>query len=349
MKSQDNLAITGPTETADTYDLSIREPDILTRDPNMQTILKMAEVVATSRTPVLIEGASGTGKELLARYIHCRSDRACKPFVAVNCAAIPETLLESELFGYEKGAFTGALTSREGKFELAEGGTILLDEISELAPSLQVKLLRVLQEYEVDRLGGRKSTPVNTRVIVTSNQSLKELAAEGGFREDLYYRINVFPLKLPPLSNRIEDLTVLIPHFVAKYNNEEIKEVERDAYQMLSDYHWGGNVRELENVIARAVLLSHSGDRITAEHIIFDGISKQDLEPDPVENWYEYIPTGTTMREMEKRLILKTLRDYDGNRTHASRALSISIRTIRNKLREYRMNGELTEVVRIAG
>ena len=321
---------------------SIPEPTILTRDLKMATLLRMAEVVALHRTPVLIEGESGTGKELLARFIHVHSDRAHGPFVAVNCAAIPENLLESELFGYEKGAFTGALSSREGKFELAQGGTLLLDEISELAPALQVKLLRVLQEYEVDRLGGRSPVPVNVRVIATTNRSLKQLAAENKFREDLFYRINVFPLKLHPLRERIADLEVLVPHFIAKTNREVVKEVDGQVYDMLRRYVWGGNVRELENVIARAVLLSHDSPRIEARHIVFEGIAPQGGE---VIEFME----NTTLRDMEKKLILRTLRRFEGNRTHASKALDISVRTLRNKLREYRGNGELAEWADVAG
>lgn len=325
---------------------SIAEPVLLTRQGSVDTLLKMAQVVAKHKTPVLIEGESGTGKELLARYIHFHSDRAAGPFIAVNCAAIPETLLESELFGYEKGAFTGALAMREGKFEQAVGGTLLLDEIGELAPSLQVKLLRVLQEYEVNRLGGRGAISVDTRVICTTNRSLKELAARGEFREDLFYRINVFPLRLPPLRERVEDLSVLVPHFVSKYNNEIIKEVDPEVYAQLARYGWRGNVRELENVIARAILLSHDGPRIAASHIVFDGLDQEEsvdasnvtpLHPDFVQ-----LPSGLTLREMEKRLILKTLTECGGNRTHAARALSISVRTMRNKLNEYRRNGELT-------
>ena len=329
---------------------SIPDPIILTRSVEFETTLKMAEVVARHRTPVLIEGDSGTGKELLARFIHCRSSRAAGPFIAVNCAAIPETLLESELFGCERGAFTGAVATREGKFEMANGGTILLDEISELAWALQVKLLRVLQEYEIDRLGGRGSIPVNTRIIATTNQPLKKLVANNRFRGDLYYRINVFPLKLTHLRERIEDLNVLIPHFVCKYNGEVVKEVDEAVYRMLFDYSWHGNVRELENVIARAVLLAHSSPRILPEHIIFDGIEvTDDREATQSAEDKFHFPKGLTLREMEKLLILKTLEDYSGNRTHASRALAISVRTLRNKLNEYRRNGELTQALSPSG
>ena len=316
---------------------SIPEPVIITRDGQMDTVLQMAEVVAAHRTPILIEGESGTGKELLARFIHLRSGRANGPFVAVNCAAIPETLLESELFGHEKGAFTGAVASRTGKFEQANGGTILLDEIGDLAPSLQVKLLRVLQEYEVDRLGGKSAAKIDCRIIATTNRPLKKLARDGKFREDLFYRVAVFPLHLTPLRDRIDDLYVLIPHFVSRYNNEVIKEMEPEVYDMLLKYRWGGNVRELENVIARAALLAHNSARIGTEHIRFDGLDT------PPEEEANAIPSGVTLREMEKRLILKTVRDYNGNRTHASRALAISVRTLRNKLNEYRRNGELTD------
>ncbi|RJO65990.1 MAG: sigma-54-dependent Fis family transcriptional regulator [Myxococcales bacterium] len=320
----------------------IAEPTILTKSLAMQTAMKMAEVVARHKTPVLVEGESGTGKELLARYVHTHSDRAQGPFVAVNCGAIPETLLESELFGYEKGAFTGALSFKAGKFELAAGGTILLDDVSELAPALQVKLLRVLQEYEIDRLGGRGALKVDTRVVCTSNRSLKKLVAEGKFREDLFYRINVFPLKLAPLRERLEDLDVLVPHFMAKYNGEVVKEVDREAYQKLAAYAWRGNVRELENVVARAILLSYDSPRLSERHIVFDDLDAATPAEEP--------PMGEmTLREMEKRLILRTLRRCNGNRTHAAAALQISVRTMRNKLAEYRANGELTEAAGAGG
>ncbi len=317
----------------------IAAPLILTRDEKMDALMKMAQVVSQYQTPVLIEGESGTGKELMARYIHVNSERAKGPFVAVNCAAIPEQLLESELFGYEKGAFTGALGGRLGKFEQANGGTILLDEIGELAPALQVKLLRVLQEYEVDRLGGRQAIPVDVRVIATTNRSLKKLAAQGSFRDDLYYRINVFPLKLPPLRQRLDDLKILVPHFICKYNHDEVKEVDANVYEMLRHSGWRGNIRELENVITRAVVLSHGLPRILAEHIVFEEVEDETMSDE------DLLPSGMTLREMEKRLILKTLHEYEGNRTHASQVLNISVRTLRNKLKEYRENGELTELV----
>ncbi len=347
MSAEDNLArILPEAEDRDRSTApSIRNPLIITRDAKMGNILKMAQVVALHDTPVLVEGASGTGKELLARYIHVHSSRAAGPFVAVNCAAIPDNLLESELFGYEKGAFTGAHTSRPGKFEQADGGTILLDEISELAPSLQVKLLRVLQEYEVDRLGGGQPVKVNIRVIATSNRSLKKLAIGGAFREDLFYRINVFPLRLTPLRERLDDLEELVPHFVAKYNGQTVKEVDGDVYDILYRSAWRGNIRELENVMARAVVLSHDADRIQARHVVFDGVED---ESGAVAGGAT-LEDGITLREMEKRFILQTLRRFGGNRTHASKALSISIRTLRNKLNEYRKNGELTEASELGG
>lgn len=324
-----------PTDAPDQESCSIPIPDLLTRDYHFLTVLKMAEVVAQHRTPVLIEGESGTGKELLARFLHARSPRRSAPFVAINCAAIPEALLESELFGYEKGAFTGALASHEGKFEMANGGTLLLDEIADLAPALQVKLLRVLQEFEVDRLGARRPIPVDVRVVATTNQPLKKLVAQGKFREDLYYRISVFPLKLSPLRERIGDLGVLVPHFIRKHNAGEEKEVAPEVFTRLSTYSFRGNIRELENVLARAVVLAYDQERIGAEHIHFERI-EEESEGAAGES-------GLTLREMEKRLIIRTLQDHQGNRTHASRALDISIRTLRNKLREYRMNGEYVE------
>lgn len=315
----------------------IKAPLLLTVNQRMLTILKMAEVVAAHNTPVLIEGESGTGKEVLARFIHTRSQRRLSSFVALNCAAIPDNLLESELFGYEKGAFTGADRVREGKFELASGGTIVLDEISEMNPALQVKLLRVLQEREVDRLGGSYPIPVDVRTIATTNTNLKEWTRKGRFREDLYYRINVFPLRLPPLRDRMDDLSVLVPHFVTRHSGGLAKEVSREAYDKMRGYYWPGNIRELENAIARAALISHECPRIEAEHLVFDGVENMGGQNE------EAMPVGVTLREMEKRLIIRTLKTCNGNRTHAAKALDISVRTLRNKLNEYRHNNELSE------
>lgn len=305
---------------------------IITQSPLMLEVLDMAREVAKSSAPILITGESGTGKELLARYIHEHSPRSRGPFVAINCAALPEGLLESELFGHERGSFTGAVSQKKGKFELAHGGTILLDEISEMPLALQAKLLRVLQEGEIDRVGGLKPIPVDVRPIATSNQDLSERIRQGKFREDLYFRLNVVHLKLPPLREREEDIPLLAEYFLEKYarlNGKPVKEFSPEALEKLSRYSWPGNVRQLENVIHRAVLLARS-ERITAEDLILEE-----------EIGAERISTGLSLREMEKRLIIETLRRVGGNRTRAAKLLGVSVRTIRNKLKEYGIDGRI--------
>ncbi len=305
---------------------------IITQSPLMLEVLDMAREVAKSSAPILITGESGTGKELLARYIHEHSPRSRGPFVAINCAALPEGLLESELFGHERGSFTGAVSQKKGKFELAHGGTILLDEISEMPLALQAKLLRVLQEGEIDRVGGLKPIPVDVRPIATSNQDLSERIRQGKFREDLYFRLNVVHLKLPPLREREEDIPLLAEYFLEKYsrlNGKPVKEFAPEALEKLSKYSWPGNVRQLENVIHRAVLLARS-ERITAEDLILEeeiGVGR--------------IGAGLSLREMEKRLIIETLRRVGGNRTRAAKLLGVSVRTIRNKLKEYGIDGRI--------
>jgi two-component system response regulator FlrC len=303
---------------------------LVTRDPAMLKVLDVAESIASSRAPVLVEGESGTGKELLARFIHDRSPRRGKAFVAVNCAALPAELLESELFGHEKGAFTGAIARRGGKFELANGGTILLDEVGEMEVGLQAKLLRVLQEYEVDRVGGCRPIPVDVRVIATTNRRLVDLVEQGLFREDLYYRLSVIPLTLPPLRERPADLEPLIDHFLEKYGRSSAGAVTPEARGWMLACPWRGNVRELENTIERAVLLS--AGRV---------IELADVEAGAVSG--PQVPAlrlaGMTVAEMERRLILETLRELESNRTRAARQLGISVRTLRNKLAEYRAAG----------
>src|SRR5439155_677802 len=235
-----------------------RRRPILTRDPALQRVLAIAESVASSRAPVLIQGESGTGKELLARYVHESGSRRGKPFVAVNCAALPRELLESELFGHERGAFTGAITRKTGKFELASGGTILLDEISEMELGLQAKLLRVLQEYEVDRVGGSAPVPVDVRVVATTNRRLAEMVDRGRFREDLYYRLTVIPLVLPPLRERPADIDLLADHFLDRFSAGRTLRLAPEAREALKARPWPGNVRELENTLERAALLARS-------------------------------------------------------------------------------------------
>jgi two-component system response regulator FlrC len=292
--------------------------------------------VALSKATILISGESGTGKELLSKYIHQKSPRSAQRFIAINCAALPDGLLESELFGYERGAFTGAVSQKIGKFEMASGSTILLDEISELSLPLQAKLLRVLQEEEVDRLGGRNPIKVNLRVIATTNRDLKSMVLEQKFREDLYYRLNVIPLHIPPLRERPGDVVILAKNFVqvAAIMNQKIESVlTQGALEKIQSWSWPGNVRELENVIERAVLISN-GPEICPEHIFIDERTeiKKGVAPFTVA-------TGVTIAEMEKQLIFKTLDETKQNRTRAAKILGISIRTLRNKLHEYKPAG----------
>lgn len=308
------------------------DKQLVTEDPGMKKMLKMAEVVAASQATVLIQAESGTGKELLARFIHDRSPRAHRPFVAINCAAVPETLLESELFGYEKGAFTGAAAKKPGRFELAQMGTLLLDEVSEMQFSLQAKLLRVLQEREVDVLGGKGTLAVDIRVIATTNRPLLDEVKAGRFREDLYYRLNVFPLRIPPLRERIGDIPALVRHFIrrsSEKNGKTVHSITPEALSILMAMSWPGNIRELENIIERALLLCEGG-LITHDHLLFPENRPPYLEAsEPGQN------PITTVWEAERYLILDTLAQVSGNRTHAARILGISIRTLRNKLREY--------------
>jgi DNA-binding NtrC family response regulator len=309
---------------------------ILTQDPGMARLLSTIEGVAASQATVLIHGESGTGKELLARFIHSRSPRAHRPFIAVNCAALPDGLLESELFGHERGAFTGALIRKIGKFEMAHTGTLLLDEISEMNLGLQAKLLRVLQEREVDRVGGREPVPVNIRVIATTNRTLYREVEQGRFREDLYYRLNVFPITVPPLRERAVDIPLLARHFAAQSaarNGLPQPALSGGAIAHLQRLPWKGNVRELENVMERAVLLAGHGP-ILSEHCPMEPRGETPPPPAPVPP--VAAPSNGSLWEMERELIFKTLARVKDNRTHAAKELGISIRTLRNKLREYR-------------
>ncbi len=251
--------------------------EIITHNKDFEKILEMTKTVADTNSTVLIEAESGTGKELLARYLHFYSSRKNEPFVAVNCAALPDTLLESELFGHKKGSFTGAINDYKGKFEQANAGTILLDEVSEMDASLQSKLLRVIQEKQIVRLGDSKEINLDVRIIATTNLNLKECVEKGNFREDLYFRLNVIPLTIPPLRDRKDDLELLIDHFIEKYGEQNQKfplELAADAKKILTHYHWRGNVRELENVIERAVILS-DGKNITAENLLLFSENKK--------------------------------------------------------------------------
>jgi DNA-binding NtrC family response regulator len=303
------------------------EKEIIFKNPEMQKIINLAGNLAMSDITVLIFGESGTGKELLARYIHKKSKRSDKPFVAVNCAAIPDNLLESELFGYEKGAFTGATEKRKGKFELANGGTILLDEIGEMSMTLQAKLLRVLQEREIDRIGGKEPISIDVRVIATTNRDLEKECIEGRFREDLYYRLNVFPLKVPALRDRPEDIEILAEHFLRKFSLNYAKNIEAfddEAMEYLMSRKWRGNVRELENIIQRAVFVCSERYISIKDLIIYDN-SNSDSK----------ININGSLKDLERELILKTLKDVGGNKTKAAKILGLSVRTIRNKLNEY--------------
>jgi DNA-binding NtrC family response regulator len=296
---------------------------------SLRRLIERACQVAKSDADVLIVAESGTGKELLARFIHRTSARQDYPFVAVNCAAFPDTLLESELFGYVRGAFTGAVASRPGKFELASGGTILLDEVSEMPVSLQPKLLRVLQEREVDRLGDTRPLRVDVRVIATTNRNLSALVEEGRFRSDLFYRLDVVPLTLPALRERREDIPDLVEHFIHKHApSPRAVRLSEELLSRLVEYDWPGNVRELENVIRRILVLS-SGPVAGVEAL--EGRELVDKKTAPAS-----FPTeGVTLRDMEKQLLERTLESTGGNRTRAAEILGVSLRTVRNKIREF--------------
>ncbi len=317
--------------TATLPTLQAQDDPIISRDPVLCSIKALARKIAPSNATVLIQGESGTGKELFARYIHNQSGREDKPFVALNCAALPETLLESELFGYEKGAFTGAIRNREGKFELAHTGTLLLDEVTEIPLHLQAKLLRVLQESEVDRLGGKYPVPVDVRVIATTNVRIEDLVKEARFRKDLYYRLNVIPLRIPPLSERPGDVVQLAEFFLARYsaeNGSKISSFAPEALRKLAGYSWPGNVRELQNVVQRGVLISDSAV-LSPDCIILDsGLEQGAAQP----SGFSLMP----LCEVEKIMIEKALSTVEGNRTRAAEILGISVRTLRNKLAEYR-------------
>jgi DNA-binding NtrC family response regulator len=317
---------------------------LVVRDPAMAATVKRAEQVAGAEASVLILGESGTGKEVMARHIHRRSRRAGGPFVALNCAAIPENLLESELFGHEKGAFSGAVARRVGKFEAADGGTLLLDEISEMDVRLQAKLLRALQEREIDRLGGAAPVRVNVRILATTNRDLATEAARGGFREDLYFRLNVVSLHVPPLRERPGDVAALAEYFARRYaevNGLAYRPVSRAAQALLLAHGWRGNVRELENTIHRAVLLA-GGEEIGAEAIELGAPTTRAAASGPAaatRGGGIAGLVGRRMEEVERDLILETLGHTLGNRTHAATILGISIRALRNKLRDYAAHG----------
>jgi DNA-binding NtrC family response regulator len=316
----------------------------------MQAVIDLADQVAASDASILITGESGVGKEVVARYLHQKSRRASRPFISVNCAAIPENLLESELFGHEKGAFTGAIARRIGKFEEASGGTLLLDEISEMDARLQAKLLRAVQEREIDRVGGTKPVKIDIRILATSNRDLVQAVKDGLFREDLLYRLNVVNLRLPPLRERPGDVVALAEHFVRKYaaaNGLADKPLSDDARRRLASHGWPGNVRELENAMHRAVLLSSQPQIEDAAIRLPDGQPLAASDPGVRAAQAASFAAETAARDLvgqtvaavEQQLIIDTLRHCLGNRTHAANILGISIRTLRNKLKEYSESG----------
>ncbi|MEO1017446.1 MAG: sigma-54 dependent transcriptional regulator [Pseudomonadota bacterium] len=317
------------------------QSDIIVQDPVMLQILDFARQFAPTEASVLITGESGTGKEVIARYLHSQSRRSRAPMVALNCAAIPEHLLESELFGHEKGAFTGALARRLGKFEEADGGTLMLDEISEMDLRLQAKLLRAVQEREIDRLGGSQPVKVDIRLIATSNRDLETEVRAGRFREDLFFRLNVLTLQLPPLRARRRDISLLAAYFLKKHaaaNGLPPLELSPEAMAKLEAHHWPGNVRELENCLHRAAILTDC-PLVDADTIVLQGAASPAAQgPDGASDFI-----GRSMAEVERDLILGTLDHTAGNRTHAARILGISIRTLRNKLKDYTDNACLDQ------
>ncbi len=312
------------------------ETCFITVDDKMLRIREIIEQIADANVPVLITGESGTGKEVIAQMIHESSNRSDSSFVAVNCAALPPSLLESELFGYEKGAFTGAHQKHVGKFEQANNGTLLLDEVTEMEPALQAKLLRALQEKEIERIGGTGSIPVNTRIIATTNRDIKAIVNEGNFRQDLYYRLYVIHLEIPALRERPADIEVLAKHYLNKFSKsfgKNISDIAPDAIDKLTKYPWPGNVRELQNIVQRSILMTQ-GNTITAEDLPLLEIPKTvNLD------WIATLPIGRPMRDVETHFIIETLKSHNGNRTHAAKTLGISLRTLRNKINEFTTMG----------
>jgi len=303
--------------------------NIVARSKKMQEVLALVERVAPTNSTVLIGGESGVGKDLIARAIHQNSRRANGPFIKINSTAIPDTLFESELFGFERGAFTGALASKPGKFELADKGTLFLDEIGDVPSPIQVKLLRVLQEREFERLGGTKTLKVDVRMIAATNRDLRAALEEGTFREDLYYRLNVVPIDIPPLREHKEDIPELVNHFLARFMAESekgIKGITPAALRALGEYHWPGNVRQLENVVERAVALT-LGPVIDVQDIHLDGTAGK--EPAAQDN---FLPEGMTLEQWEDAMIREALRRANGNKSQAARLLGISRNALRYRL-----------------
>lgn len=355
------------------------ETELIGHSAPLQRLRQLVAKVAPTEATVLISGENGTGKEMVANELYRLGARRRGPFIRVNCAAISESLIESEFFGHEKGAFTGALQKREGRFELADGGTILLDEISEISPKVQAKLLRVLQEREFERVGGNKTIQVNVRVVATTNRDLLKLVEAGEFRQDLYYRLNVFPVHVPPLRERQEDIPLLARHFLERFGRKhgiKVKGIEPAALEALVRHSWPGNVRELQNTLERAVILSETGQPLQAAALGLVSLPASvqavvppvvalpsPVRPDPESGENGVAPTlaenaageqtepdggevpPVPLAEVERRHILDTLRQTGGNRTQAANALGVSIRTLRNKLALYRQEGLADEFV----
>lgn len=308
-----------------------RPSNIIGNSKVMQTVYDLIAQVSKSDTTVLIRGESGTGKELVAHAIHFNSLRAAKPFIKVNCGALPESVVESELFGHEKGAFTGAIATRKGRFELANGGTIFLDEIGDLSPTTQIKLLRVLQEREFERVGGTATIKTNVRVITATNRNLEQLIAEGRFRQDLYYRLDVFPIHIPPLRERKTDIPLLADFFVEKYskaNNKTVRRISTPAIDMLMTYHWPGNVRELENCLERAVLL-------TSDQVIHGHHLPPTLQTAEASGTVHAGTLDGTLEQVERDLLVDALKASRGNRAKAARALGISERIMGLRVQKF--------------
>ena len=337
-----NRLLTDDPEDADSV--------LVGRSPVMQRMRQLIDRVAPTDATVLVTGESGTGKEMIAREFYRRSPRRGQPFIKVNCAAVSENLIESEFFGHERGAFTGATERREGRFELAHQGTLLLDEVSEIPAGLQAKLLRVLQEREFERVGGNRTIKVNVRIIATSNRDLIRYVEKGDFRQDLYYRLNVFPVQVPPLRERAEDILLLADHFLRRFSRKhgvKVTGLSDSARSAVMAYQWPGNVRELQNTIERAVIMAESGRPVTAALLGLPG-NPGATEPPPLEE-LAAVPVAASddsngaiqpLAELEKQAIQAALRQTQGNRTQAAAALGISIRTLRNKLQEYRDAGD---------
>jgi transcriptional regulator with PAS, ATPase and Fis domain len=328
IKSKRSQEVTGP--------LRLGGATFLTADSKMKQICEVITQVANANVSVLIMGESGTGKEVIARMIHEASNRKDKPFVAINCAAVPPSLLESELFGHEKGSFTGAVARHIGKFEQASGGTLLLDEVTEIDPQLQAKLLRALQERQIERIGGSGPIDIDTRIIATSNRDVAATVKSGQFRQDLYYRLHVINIEIPPLRDRKKDVELLANHFLRKFGADFHKpncRLAPDALDKLLNYSWPGNIRELQNIIQRTILIAGS-DLIRAVDIPIS-LEKRAQSFD----WIRHLPIGSRMRDVETHFIIETLKHHNGNRTHAAKTLGISLRTLRNKINEFTAGG----------